>query len=129
MRTYLLIFVVLVSAGAALRIELDRRRATHDEAEMLTGGSVTRGRDNMVKYGCVACHVVPGFTGTNSHVGPPLDDFAYRTYVAGTAENTPENLVRFIRDPRAISPKSAMPNLGISEADARDLAAFVYSLR
>ncbi len=39
--------------------------------------------------------------------------------------NTPENLVRWIQQPEQIRPGTAMPNLGISEDDARDIAAYL----
>jgi cytochrome c len=99
------------------------------EAAELTGGHPQLGRETVVSLGCVACHDVPGYYGTRPHVGPPLGGFALRTFVAGAIENTPDNLVQFIRDPRSIAPRSAMPKLPMSEAQARDLAAFLYTLR
>ena len=61
-------------------------------------------------------------------VGPELDGLAARSFIAGVLPNTGENLVRWIQDPRAIAPKTAMPDLGVSEKDARDIAAYVYAL-
>lgn len=94
-------------------------RETEREVAELTGSHPRLGRDAMVSLGCVACHQVPGFLGTKPQVGPPLADFAQRTFIAGAAENTPENLIRFIRDPRSIAPRSEMPKLPMSDAQAR----------
>jgi cytochrome c2 len=124
----LLLCASVIAAGFG-GAEWSRRRTIAHEAARFTSGDPTRGREHIARYGCNACHVIPGFPGTNSHVGPPLDQFALRSYVAGVAENTPDELEHFIRDPRAIAPKSAMPKLGVSEGDARDLAAFLYTLR
>ena len=89
---------------------------------------MSRGRIAISAYGCGACHVVPGVAGARGLVGPPLSSFAHRAYVAGTLPNTPANLVRFIQTPQAIRPGSAMPNLDVAESDARDIAAYLYSL-
>jgi cytochrome c len=92
------------------------------------GGDASRGQRAISAYGCGACHVVPGVAGARGLVGPPLISFAYRSYVAGSLPNTPANLVRFLQTPQAIRPGSAMPNLDVVEADARDIAAYLYSL-
>ena len=102
---------------------------TEREAARLTGGQPQAGREAMIALGCVACHQVPGFYGTKPQVGPPLAGFALRSFVAGATENTPDKLMQFIRDPRSIAPRSAMPKLPMSESQARDLAAFLYTLR
>lgn len=92
------------------------------------GGDATRGQRAISAYGCGACHVVPGVVGARGLVGPPLTSFAHRAYVAGSLPNTPTNLVRFLQAPQSIRPGSAMPNLDVVEADARDIAAYLYSL-
>jgi cytochrome c1 len=72
--------------------------------------------------------VIPGVTGAKGSVGPPLTKFAGRAYIAGRAANSPDALVRFLEDPHTIDPESAMPNMGIGEAEARDIAAYLYTL-
>jgi cytochrome c len=62
-------------------------------------------------------------------VGPPLTMFARRAYIAGQLSNEPNNLIRWIRDPQAVEPGTAMPNLGVAPAVARDMAAYLYTLR
>jgi cytochrome c2 len=110
-------------------MQWSHRRTTERDAADLTHGSPKNGSELMKPYGCIACHAVPGRSGTQPRVGPPLKGFGSRMFVAGAAENTPENVVRFIMDPRSVAPKSAMPKLDVSEPDARDLAAFLYTLQ
>lgn len=93
------------------------------------GGEAKRAPRLIVAFGCSACHTVPGVTGANGNVGPPLTRFGDRTYIAGMLRNTPSNLVRWIRDPQGVVPGNAMPNMGVSEAEARDIAAYLYTLR
>lgn len=93
------------------------------------GGDVERGRVRIAAYGCGSCHAIPGVPGANATIGPPLDAYAERTYIAGSLRNRPDALVRWIMNPQAIEPGTAMPDLGVSEQDARDIAAYLYSLR
>jgi cytochrome c len=94
------------------------------------GGRPEQGRLAMrQQYGCGACHVIPGVEGATGLVGPPLTHWSGRVYIAGNLANTPDNLVRWIRDPQGVEPGTAMPNLGVTEADARDIAAYLYTLR
>lgn len=96
--------------------------------QRVLGGDAARGRDAFVTYGCGSCHVIPGVPAAEGLVGPPLTDFADRTYVAGHLRNEPVGLVRWIRDPQTIDPGTAMPDLGVSEQEARDMAAYLYTL-
>jgi cytochrome c len=94
-----------------------------------SGGDPARGKRQIVAYGCGSCHVIPGVSGANGLLGPPLTKFAHRAFIAGEVPNTSEFLVRWISVPQAIEPGTAMPNLGVSEAQARDIAAYLYNLR
>jgi cytochrome c len=94
-----------------------------------TGGDAHRGAQIIDQYRCGACHVIPGIHNARGMVGPPLMYFGERTFVAGEVPNTPENLVRWIRAPESIEPATAMPNLGLSDQEARDVAAYLYTLR
>jgi mono/diheme cytochrome c family protein len=97
--------------------------------EPLVAADARRGEAAMHQYACATCHVIPGVVGASKPVGPPLEAMASRAFVAGIVPNTPENLERFLRDPQAISPQSAMPALGVREQDARDMAAYLLTLR
>ena len=131
MRLIFLIAVAVACAATLGGLSAERtRRAEHEtRARDLTGGDPHRGAALARTLGCVACHVMPGVRGPHSRVGPSLESFGARPYIAGVIENTPENLLPFLRDPRAVAPKSAMPALGMSEAQARDLAAYLYAQR
>jgi cytochrome c2 len=96
------------------------------DARHVTGGDPRRGAALIESYGCGGCHTVSGIGTAKSTVGPPLSRFSGRTYVAGTLPNSARNLVLWIRHPQQIQPNSAMPDLGVSEADARDIAAYLY---
>jgi len=87
--------------------------------------SIERGRVAISQYACQSCHVIPGIVGSQVHVGPKLDHYAARKYVAGYLPNTPANLVRWLRAPQQIKPHSAMPDLGVTEQDAIDIAAYL----
>lgn len=88
-----------------------------------------RGRIALQQHACASCHVIPGLTGADVHVGPPLAGLARRERIAGVLANTPEQLVRWIRDPQSAKPGTAMPTLGVSEDAARDMAAYLGTLR
>jgi cytochrome c oxidase assembly factor CtaG len=97
-------------------------------AERLTGGRAERGAAAIRRYGCGSCHTIGGVPGATALVGPELDGLAGRSFIGGVLPNTGENLVRWIQDPRAIAPRTAMPDLGVTEGDARDIAAYIYTL-
>jgi len=120
--------VVLCSVAAAAVVAgcADPERGSRTPPEMTTIGDPDRGAELISSYGCATCHVVPGVPGADGLVGPPLDRISLRTYLAGEITNSAENMQRWIRDPQAIEPGTAMPNLGVSESDSRDIAAFLY---
>jgi cytochrome c2 len=94
----------------------------------LANANAQRGEKALGAYGCIHCHTIPGVHGADATVGPPLDRWADRGYVGGTLPNTPRNLVRWITAPQSVVPGNAMPDLGVPEPAARDIAAYLYSL-
>jgi len=88
-----------------------------------------RGLAALRQYACHGCHRIPGIRGPDVYVGPPLERFAERAYIAGVLPNTRENLVRWITKPQSVSPLTLMPDLGVTEAHAHDMAAYLESLR
>lgn len=93
------------------------------------GGNPDRGRALIGLYGCGSCHDIPGVKGAHGTVGPPLEHFDQRGFVAGMVPNELEGLVEFIREPQKVAPGGAMPDMEVSERDAHDIAAYLYSLR
>jgi len=98
------------------------------QAAAARAGEVQAGRQATARYLCATCHTIPGFVSAQHHVGPPLDGMGTRSFIAGVLPNTPQNMVRFLQNPKAIDPLSAMPALGVTEQDARDIAAFLGTL-
>lgn len=95
----------------------------------VAGGDPDRAPALIRQYGCGTCHRIPGVDGARGGVGPPLIHFAERAYVAGVLPNTPANLMHWIRNPQSVVPGNAMPEMGVAEQDARDIAAYLYTLR
>jgi cytochrome c2 len=92
------------------------------------GADPRRGRELIELHGCGACHTVPGVATATGRVGPFLDRMTQQVYVGGVLPNTPDNLALWIAEPQKADPRTAMPNLGVPPADARDMAAYLYSL-
>jgi len=92
------------------------------------GGDARRGVKALERYGCGACHVIPGVRGADGMVGPPLIWFGRRTVIAGEVANTPDELIIWLMNPQRLEPATAMPNLGVRDGDARDMAAYLYTL-
>lgn len=95
----------------------------------IAGADAERGREAIVRYGCGTCHSIPGVRGARGLVGPPLDAFGQRSLIAGQLPNRPAVLIRWILDPPALVPDTGMPAMGVTASDARDIAAYLYSLR
>jgi cytochrome c len=93
-----------------------------------TGGTASEGERLIRQYGCGSCHTIPGVRAARGLVGPPLISFGRRTFIAGHVPNSPDNLVRWIMGPQSIDAGTAMPTLGLTEQQARDVAAYLYTL-
>ncbi|MFG3688357.1 c-type cytochrome [Micromonospora sp. NPDC047740] len=91
-------------------------------------GRPDRGAQLIAQYGCGSCHTIPGIDQAGGLVGPPLTRFGARSYIAGELPNNADNLQRWITDPQAVEPGTAMPKLGVSAIDAQDIAAYLNTL-
>lgn len=120
-----LVLIGGLAFGVRAAIKTEQVRTT---AISITGGDPDRGQALVKRYGCAGCHTIPGVRGANGLVGPPLQKFGSRVYIAGVVTNTPDNLIRWLKDPPGLDPKTAMPATGVSDADARDIAAYLYTL-
>ena len=92
------------------------------------GGDPERGRLLLRQFTCGTCHEIPGVAAAQGKLGPPLSGIASRVYLAGVLPNTPENMASFIRAPQKADPRTAMPDLGVTEEHARDMVAYLYTL-
>jgi mono/diheme cytochrome c family protein len=88
-----------------------------------------RGKKALEQYGCIACHEIPALVGPEARLGPTLHGIGAREFIGGVLPNTPQNMVRWLRNPRAYSPNTAMPAVGLTERDARDIAAHLETLK
>ncbi len=119
--------VLALTAAGAAGWQVMQRREAETLARALTGGEPDRAIPLMIRYGCGGCHAIPGVPGADGRVAAPLSGLRERVYVGGVARNTAANMVAWIVDPRAMSPRTAMPATGITEAEARDVAAYLYA--
>ena len=115
--------------GLALAACRDANAYDRDTYALTGGGRSGEGARLMRAYGCGSCHTIPGVTGADATVGPNLAGIAGRAYIAGVLPNTPTNMVTWIVDPPGVDSLTAMPNLHVSAANARDIAAYLYTLR
>jgi cytochrome c2 len=99
-----------------------------DSVVQVQGGSPARGVEEIERYGCGSCHLIPGVDGADGLVGPPLIKWADRKVIAGQLPNRTPELLRWIQDPQDVEPGTDMPDLGVSEQEARDIAAYLYTL-
>jgi len=113
----LLATAVLALAGCAAK----------ERGLTMAGGQADRGKALVARYGCIACHAIPGLAGPQGNVGPPLVHMGKRVYLAGILPHTPAAMLAWLRDPPAVDPATAMPRLGVSEQEARDIAAWLYA--
>jgi cytochrome c2 len=104
-------------------------RAARISAEQMTHGNADRGEAAVSRYGCGGCHSISGASGAKGQVGPPLSEIAAHSEIAGKLANVPDNMILWLRHPQDIVPGNGMPDQGIGDADARDIAAYLYTLR
>jgi len=113
----------------AIALSACSRRGAIEAGQQPTGGDIRIGEHLIYAYGCGSCHVVPGVAEANGTVGPTLQGFGSRYYIAGLLVNTPQNLFRWVSKPQEVDPGNAMPDLGVTERQARDIAAYLYTLQ
>jgi cytochrome c2 len=100
------------------------------DRKLVRDGDPARGRAIIAsgRYGCAACHTIPGIRSPKGIVGPPLDGFAGRAFIAGQLPNTPDVLVAFLENPSALVSETGMPDVRLGSDGARHVAAFLYTL-
>lgn len=129
MKRILIAFCLLITLVTAVFYAkaLGDRRTKEQIAWAMTRGDLAKAPETLRRFGCAGCHTIPGVDGADGKVGPSLDNLRQRVYIAGVVKNSPDNFVAWIVAPRAFSPRSAMPETGITESEARDVAAYLYA--
>lgn len=117
-----------VALGSAVVLVACGTTAIGQPAVPVPDGDPLVGKALLETYACVTCHAIPGVRGPNTYVGPPLTAWAEREYIAGALPNQPEHLIDWIVNPQEIEPGTAMPTIGVSPEEARDMAAYLYTL-
>jgi cytochrome c2 len=117
---------ILALAAACILAACGGGQAARDV--VVPGGDPDRGATLIQRADCGSCHAIPGIRGASGHVGPPLNWMARRTYIAGRVPNEPSNMVLWVSNPKTVDPLTAMPDLGLTEQQARDIAAYLYTL-
>jgi putative membrane protein len=120
---------IVLLAFAAVTVSSGCEETSAAKAAKITGGDPDRGRAAIRSYGCGSCHEISGVPGAVGNVGPPLNGIVKRAYIAGNLTNDPEHLEAWIRSPQHLHPPTAMPDTGVTSRDARDMAAFLYSVK
>jgi cytochrome c len=127
-RKHLFIPLVLFLAGFAFLVSACSEISRPSTVTLAQSGDPQRGVQTFVDYGCISCHRIPGVPRARGIVGPPLDSWANRTFIAGQFPNTEENLTSWLMAPQAMMPGSAMPDMGVTWQDAQDMSAYLFSL-
>jgi cytochrome c len=117
-------FAAAIVLGACGRGEPVDARYTQ-----VSGGDIARGQRLLGQYQCGSCHVIPDVAAAAGSAGPSLAGFGQRSYIAGEVPSAPATLMRWIESPHQVVPGTLMPDMGVSATDARDMAAYLLSLR
>ncbi len=126
MTRYLMFIIVLLTAVSLAGCQGDNTAQAYNVS---TGGNAHEGVKVIEAYGCGSCHTIPGIHAADGMVGPPLYFMSRRTMIAGELPNTPDNLVKWLKSPQSIEAGTAMPTLGLSDQEAKDAAAYLYTLK
>ncbi len=116
--------VFLIAIGLSVT-----RQTPYTAIAVVKDGDPQQGPAEMVRYGCGACHVIQGVPQAEGKVGPPLSGLAARGYIAGRLPFSADNLVYWIQKPQEASPGTDMPDLGVTDSAARDMAAYLLTLK
>lgn len=115
--------------GAVLCMVLLAGCGGKPKEKQVPGGDAKLGKQLVTQYQCGACHKISEVRGAGGQVGPSLDGFGKLSYIATVIPNQPDQLTAWLINPPAMKPGTTMPALGLTEQEARHMAAFLYTLR
>ncbi|CAN5363426.1 hypothetical protein BH10PSE4_BH10PSE4_22730 [soil metagenome] len=124
--------LVLALLAGAVSLVVQKRQTDVEKtrvAAAMTGGDPRAGLTAMARHGCGACHQVPGLPQADGRVGPSLDKVASRVFIGGSLPNQPAAMARFVAQPQHLQPQGGMPDMPVTPGEARDIAAYLYTLR
>lgn len=100
-------------------------------APLVPGSPAAEGAMLIANEPCIGCHTIPGIPGATGTVGPNLGGVASRPKIAGgVVPNTgPDDLKAWILNPPSLKPGTAMPNLGLTDEQATEIAAYLETLK
>ncbi len=122
------LLLVFLALAIALLINTANNPTSVMAKQSVPQGDPLEAAQAIQKYGCGSCHVISGIEGAEGAVGPRLTHLSQRSFLAGELPNTPENLILWIQHPQQVKPGTAMPEMGVSDADAHNIAAYLYSM-
>lgn len=123
------LLAVIVSAAAVATACSNMNDTGQTGSRIVRGASPEAGKQQIVHYGCGACHTIPGIKQATGLVAAPLTSFGKRGTIAGHFANTPDNLINWIDNPQAMVPGTDMPDLGVTRDEARNIAAYLENLQ
>jgi cytochrome c len=126
MLVLLLSLALLVALAGAGYYILDLGPGRGDPVRPVPGGDRRQGHQAILSHGCFACHAITGVGEGAGRVGPKLEEIDQQVYIGGVLPNTPDNMINWIQNPQRFSPGTAMPDMGVSERDARNTAAYLF---
>jgi cytochrome c1 len=92
------------------------------------GGRDSDGARALIAGRCGACHRVPGVAGATGRVGPSLAHIGSQQIIAGFFANNPARLTQWIEHPQQLLPGNAMPEMGLSHAQAVAIVDYLYTM-
>jgi cytochrome c len=121
--------LTVVLATCALVALLAACGVAQHSGQQAVGGNASTGKQDLARYACGSCHTIPGVANAKGLIGPPLNNIGSRRIIAGKLPNTPDQMELWLRDPQSVWPGNAMPNEGVTDQEARDMAAYLFSLK
>ena len=91
-------------------------------------GDAARGKELMNTFACSGCHVIPGLE-MGGNLGPSLEGWANKPMIVNKFPNTADNVIQWLQNPQSMDPQTTMPGVGANPIDARDMTAFLFTLK
>ena len=116
--------VLLGLSGLALSACVDKA----DLPRPIVQADAAEGLAIIRQVGCAACHTIPGVAWPQGRSGGNLSGFGALPMIAGRLPNQPDVLIGWLIDAPSMDPGTAMPPMPLTQDQARDVAAYLYTL-